>query len=67
MQVSLGYAKPKSIILTPTRKKFGKLVACGDRTRTVLDHHKLFHSYDIYADNSGIVLEHHGSFSSYSC
>ena len=31
MQVSLGYAKPKSIVLTPTRKKFGKLVARGSK------------------------------------
>ena len=31
MQVSVGYAKPKSIILTPTRKKFGKLVARGSK------------------------------------
>ena len=31
MQVSLGYAKPKSIVLTPTRKKFGKLIARGSK------------------------------------
>ena len=31
MQVSLGYAKPKSIVLTPTRKKFGKLIAHGSK------------------------------------
>ena len=27
MQVSLGYAKPKSFVLTPTQKNFGRLVA----------------------------------------
>lgn len=31
MQVSLGYAKPKSVVLTPTRKKFGKLIARGSK------------------------------------
>ena len=31
MQVSVGYKKPKSFVLTPTRKKFGKLVARGSK------------------------------------
>ena len=29
--MSLGYAKPKSFVLTPSRKKLGKLVARGSR------------------------------------
>ena len=29
--MSIGYKKPKSFVLTPTRKKFGKLVARGSK------------------------------------
>ena len=29
--MSVGYKKPKSFVLTPTRKKFGKLVARGSK------------------------------------
>ena len=31
MQVSVGYKKPKSFVLTPTRKKVGKLLARGSK------------------------------------
>ena len=31
MQVSVGYKKLKSFVLTPTRKKVGKLLACGSK------------------------------------